>query len=265
MIFGLKVEKMMVKKIRKLYSETRAYFRNLLENYNKRNFFEKQFYKYKKENDEESRFEMKWEERFPCLHDNTQNVGFERHYMFHPVWAARAIKKINPEIHCDISSSLRFVSMLSCFFKVKHFDYRKPPMVLENLELGQVDLTGLDFADSSIFSLSCMHTIEHIGLGRYGDTLDCDGDIKAANELTRVVSKGGNLLIVVPVGRSRIEFNAHRIYSFSQVVDLFSKLTLFEYALIPDSHEAGDIVYGASEFLTDSQEHGCGCFWFKKK
>jgi hypothetical protein len=261
----LKTEEIMAKKIRKTYSEIRAYFRNLLENYKKKNLFQEQFCKYKIENDKVGRFQIKWIERFPCLYDDTQNVGFERHYMFHPVWAASAIKKISPDVHYDISSSLRFVSMLSCFFKVKHFDYRKPPMFLENLEIGQVNLTGLDFTTNSIFSLSCMHTIEHIGLGRYGDALDCDGDIKAANELKRVLAKGGNLLVVVPVGRSRIEFNAHRIYSFSQAVDLFSELTLVEYALIPDNHETGDIIYGASEALTDSQEHGCGCFWFKKE
>ncbi len=46
---------------------------------------------------------------------------------------------------------------------------------------------------------SCMHTIEHIGLGRYGDPLDAVGDQTALSELQRVVAPGGSLLIVVPV------------------------------------------------------------------
>ena len=39
---------------------------------------------------------------------------------------------------------------------------------------------------------------------------------------------------------------------------------LRHYALISESHESGDILYGASETLTDSQNYGCGCFWFTK-
>jgi hypothetical protein len=59
-----------------------------------------------------------------------------------------------------------------------------------------------------------MHVIEHIGLGRYGEALDPDGDLKAIRELVRVLAAGGNLLVVVPVGRPRIQFNAHRIYDY---------------------------------------------------
>ena len=43
-----------------------------------------------------------------------------------------------------------------------------------------------------------MHTLEHIGLGRYGDKVDPMGDIRAMNELARVTAPGGNLLIAVP-------------------------------------------------------------------
>jgi hypothetical protein len=36
-----------------------------------------------------------------------------------------------------------------------------------------------------------MHVVEHIGLGRYGDPIDPDGDLKAISELKRVVQKRG--------------------------------------------------------------------------
>ena len=39
-------------------------------------------------------------------------------------------------------------------------------------------------ADNSVDSLSCMHVIEHIGLGRYGDPINAKGDELAAGELT---------------------------------------------------------------------------------
>jgi len=177
----------------------------------------------------------------------------------------RILVQNKPDLHIDIASTLRFVAQISCIIPVKHYDYRPPLLSIDNLECGQVDLTNLPFTANSIGSLSCMHTLEHIGLGRYGDPLDSDGDIKAAGELARVLLPGGNLLFVVPVGRSRIAFNAHRIYSYRQVLELFPTLQLKQYALIPDSHETGDILYGASETLTDSQNHGCGCFWFTKQ
>jgi SAM-dependent methyltransferase len=177
----------------------------------------------------------------------------------------RVLMQIKPEQHIDIASSLRFVAILSAVIPVEHYDYRPPELMIENLRCGQVDLNRLPFGSGSVNSLSCMHTLEHIGLGRYGDPLDVDGDIKAAEELSRVLAPDGNLLIVVPVGRSRIQFNAHRIYAYRQVLDLFPSLSLKQYTLIPDSHATGDLIYEASENLTDSQSHGCGCFWFTKE
>ena len=52
-----------------------------------------------------------------------------------------------------------------------------------------------------------MHVIEHIGLGRYGDEMDPDGDLKAIDELKRVLSRKGDLLFVVPVGKPKIMYN----------------------------------------------------------
>ena len=40
-----------------------------------------------------------------------------------------------------------------------------------------------------------MHVVEHIGLGRYGDQVDPDGDLMAMKELERVTAKLGKLLL----------------------------------------------------------------------
>jgi ubiquinone/menaquinone biosynthesis C-methylase UbiE len=134
----------------------------------------------------------------------------------------------------DISSILSFSTIVSAFVPVKFYDYRPAELNLNNLESGFAELKKLNFADNSIASLSCMHTIEHIGLGRYGDEIDPAGDIKSINELKRVLKPGGDLLFVTPVGKSKIEFNAHRIYSFEQILDYFSPFLLKEFSLIPD-------------------------------
>jgi hypothetical protein len=110
-----------------------------------------------------------------------------------------------------------------------------------------------------------MHVVEHIGLGRYGDTLDPQGDLKAIAELKRVLAVGGHLLFVVPIGfRPRIMFNAHRIYTYDQILSYFSDLELMQFALIPDSSTLGGLVLNANKDLADRQIYGCGCFWFRK-
>ena len=96
----------------------------------------------------------------------------------------------------------------------------------------------LPFGDGTIASLSCMHVVEHVGLGRYGETLDYDGDLKAIAEVKWVVTAGGSLILAVPVGRPKIVFNAHRIYSYEQILLYFEGFELREFALIPDWEES---------------------------
>ncbi|WP_224982621.1 DUF268 domain-containing protein [Geomonas agri] len=211
------------------------------------------------------RFPVLWQDRYPCLHDNTGTTGFDRHYVYHLAWAARVLAQIRPEEHYDISSSLYFATMVSAFIKVSFFDYRPAELQLSGLTSNRADLLSLPFADASVRSLSCMHVVEHVGLGRYGDRLDPEGDLKAAAELKRVLAPGGDLLFVVPIGKPRIAFNAHRIYSYDQVVSYFGELNLQQFALIPDDAQGGGIVTDAARELADAQNYGCGCFWFRKE
>jgi len=110
-----------------------------------------------------------------------------------------------------------------------------------------------------------MHVVEHVGLGRYGDPVDFEGDLKAISELKRVLAIEGNLIFVVPLGQPKVMFNAHRVYSYDQIIDYFSDMELKEFALIPDLPENGDLVFNAPKDLIDKQNYGCGCFLFQKK
>jgi SAM-dependent methyltransferase len=205
---------------------------------------------------------VRWEQRLPFLSDRTESIGFEPHYLYHPAWAARCLARLRPERHVDISSSVYFVATVSAFVPIDYYEYRPTPLGLDNLESHAADLTRLPFADNSIDSLSCMHTVEHVGLGRYGDRLDVDGDRKAAAELARVLAPGGSLLFVVPVGRPHVRFNANRVYSLAAVKALFPGLVLKESLLITDDAR---LIPDASEQDTASQTEGCGCYWFVKE
>ncbi len=215
--------------------------------------------RFRKNNDR--RFIVKTRDIYPCLNDKVIKTPFDQHYIYHSAWAARVLAQTKPEYHVDISSILSFSTIVSAFVPVKFYDYRPAELNLNNLESGFAELKKLNFADNSIASLSCMHTIEHIGLGRYGDEIDPAGDIKSINELKRVLKPGGDLLFVTPVGKSKIEFNAHRIYSFEQILDYFSPFLLKEFSLIPDK---GGLIQNADPALVKEQSYGCGCFWFKK-
>jgi len=214
---------------------------------------------YRKNND--GRFSIPVKDIYPCLGDKLPKTPFDHHYTYHPAWAARILAKTKPAYHVDFSSIISFGSIVSAFIPVRFYDYRPAELHLSNWHSGFADLKKLDFESNSEPSVSCMHTIEHIGLGRYGDDLDPQGDLKAIAELKRIVRPGGNLLFVTPVGRARIEFNAHRIYSFDQIVKYFSPLQLIEFSLVPD---AGGFIENADPELVKQQEYGCGCFWFKK-
>lgn len=228
-------------------------------------FFIRDFLIFKKKSLVKPRFSINWSNRYPQLFDKTRNTSFSTHYTYHPAWAARKIVGIKPSKHIDISSILSFSTILSAFVPVEFYDYRPANIKLDNLTSKKADLTSLPFSDNSIESLSCMHTIEHIGLGRYGDPIDPDGDIKAMKELSRVLAINGNLLFVTPVGKPTIQFNAHRIYSYDQIMSYFSDLTLKEFSLIPDNALEVGMIYNATKELSDLQIHGCGCFVFIKK
>ena len=83
----------------------------------------------------------------------------------------------------------------------------------DGLRFVQGDMCRLDgFETGSVDSLSCLHTIEHVGLGRYGDPIDPEGWVVAVRELARILAPGGRLYLGTPIGRERVCFNSERVF-----------------------------------------------------
>lgn len=203
-------------------------------------------------------------EKIPCINDDIGYTPFDPHYLYHTAWAARILSQSQPKKHIDVSSILYFATIISAFIETDYYEFNPVNLNLSNLSSIKGDILHLPFETGSVNSLSCMHVVEHIGLGRYGDPIDFYGDQLAIKELQRVVMKGGQLLFVVPVGRERICFNAHRVYYPETICELFSELELKEFSLIPDDAFERGIIKNASFALGREQEYGCGCFWFVK-
>ena len=226
--------------------------------------YEQQYKQFCEAND--GRFNPK--DSWPILdQDRPQKADYSFEYLAHCGWAARILAQTKTEQHIDFGSHTYFAGIASAITKrFVYCDIRPIDMPLPGLECRAADLTKLDILDDSQMSVSCLHVLEHIGLGRYNDKLDPRGDLKAAAELSRIVKQGGQLLIVEPVNQTpRLSFNAHRLYSFHQVVNqMFPGMWLKEFTLI----KGREIIYNADPARivnSDTETNDTGCFWFIKE
>ena len=184
-------------------------------------------------------------------------------YFYQDLWAAQNLFQKGVTMHVDIGSRLDgFIAHILTFCQVTYVDLRPVELNLDNFKFKQGSILRLPFDDNSLTSVSCLHVIEHIGLGRYGDPIDPDGFLKAAKELTRVITSGGILLIGTPVGQERLYFDAHRVFDPQTIVDAFKPLQLEDFRLIDNN---GDLrPKGASFEDARNCRYGCGLFNFVK-
>ncbi len=204
---------------------------------------------------------IRFVDTFPQVHDWTEASTIDAHYFYVNGWAARRILANAPARHVDVGSQAILANMLGAVVPTIFMDYRPLRASLRGLTSVRGDILHLPLANDSIESLSCLHVVEHIGLGRYGEPLDPQGTKKAARELARVLAAAGNLYAALPVGRPRLCFNAHRVHAAETVRDYFFDLELVEFSGV---HDDGRFVQRVrlSEFR-DSR-YACGMFWFRK-
>ncbi len=123
----------------------------------------------------------------PCLGDWSTYTPFDANYLSGEPWLARRVCSAKVARHVDIGSSVLTMSVLSAQVETTFIDYRPLKASLPSLTSIARNILDLPFLDGSVSCLSCLHVIEHIGLGRYGDPIDSQGSVKAALELQRIV------------------------------------------------------------------------------
>lgn len=205
---------------------------------------------------------------YPCLFDRVSTTPIDPQYFYQAAWAMRLITALRPAQHVDIGSDVRYVGMLSQCVPTTFVDIRPLQVQLPGLDCRIGSVLALPYPDASVMSISCLHVIEHVGLGRYGDPLDPQGTAKACRELQRVLARGGRLYVSTPVGRARVQFNGQRVQSVEEVLQNFSGLTPVIVSLIdPEGMFHDDIgVDRAAELAVQDGylDYALGCFVFMR-
>ena len=180
---------------------------------------------------------------------------------------ANRIYKDSPQRHIDVGSRVDgFVAHVAAFREIEIIDIRPlENKIHNNIKFIQADLMrpkNIGKTDS----LSCLHAIEHFGLGRYSDPIDINGHVKGINNLVDLVSDGGLLYISFPIGtKDKVAFNAHRIFHPTSILNIpsiksYMRLEQFDYV-----DDYGDLYLNIELINFDKKlSYGCGIYTFRK-
>lgn len=204
---------------------------------------------------------LQWSDLRPQLFDATTITPFDAHYFYQSAWCARKVAHQRPDRHVDIASQINMIGPLSAFVETEFIDFRPLETSLPGLSSRAGTILALPFTDRSVLSLSSLHVVEHIGLGRYGDPLDPNGTRDACLELQRILAVNGDLYLTTPVGRERVDFNAHRVHSPKTVIAWFTELELVGFSLVDDN---GRYIDQADPAEAIGCEYALGMFHFRR-
>jgi SAM-dependent methyltransferase len=190
-------------------------------------------------------------------------------YFQQDLYVAQHVFKNNPVNHLDIGSRTDgFVAHIATFRNIDIVDIREIKSKFFNINYRQSDMMN---PAPSLYdqydSVSCLHAIEHFGLGRYGDPLDLKGHIKAIENIYKILQSDGLFYFSTPIGPQRIEFNAHRVFDVRYLLSLFKgKFKVESFSYIDDGK-----VFFPDQELTDINvdanfncKYGCGIFILRK-
>jgi len=209
-------------------------------------------------------------ELMPCLHDWYEGGGTTKNeYFWQDLLVAKKIFAAKPERHVDIGSRVDgFVAHVASFREIEVFDIRPLSVKIPSVFFKEKDLINPDGLVSDYCdSLSCLHALEHFGLGRYGDKLDTKGFETGLRNMVSMLSRGGTFYLSVPVGIERVEFNGQRVVDPRTVIALAAQNQLFlkEFAWVGREGILIASLEPEKDFKSLSEQpYALGIFTFRK-
>lgn len=208
--------------------------------------------------------------RHMILNDFTDQAGSAKgHYFHQDLLVASFIHRKNPVRHIDIGSRIDgFVAHVATYRPIEVIDVRD----LEDTGHKNIVFTKADLMSDqksqheTTDSLSCLHAIEHFGLGRYGDPIDPQGHIKGFNNILKMLKPSGTLYISFPIGiKNEVHFNAHRIFHPKDIFSWASDkdaLRLERFDFVDDAGNLHQNIDLKKEKI--DVKYGCGIYTFSK-
>lgn len=204
---------------------------------------------------------------YPVLTDKYDFAGNAKGEYFHQdIIVAQKIFKAKPIKHVDCGSRVDgFVAHIASFRKIEILDIRKLDDIgHDNITFIQANLMQDNPQLHNITdSLSCLHALEHFGLGRYGDEINPKGHIIGFNNLINLLTSGGTLYISFPISPTpKVYFNAHRFFNPSEILgwDKLDRLKLLQFDYLKNGENKIDMDYDIDRVRFE----GLGIYTFLK-
>jgi len=157
----------------------------------------------------------------PYLTDWFNEAGaIKSEYFLQDLTVARWIYELGPNKHADVGSRIDgFIGHIASFRDVDVFDIRPITVAIPHVTFLKLDIMNKEDVNSvtqqrgAYDSLSCLHAIEHFGLGRYGDSISTKGYSIGFHNLASMLKMHGLLFLSTPIGKERVEFNANWVFN----------------------------------------------------
>ena len=210
--------------------------------------------------------DFKFGNPYPILNERHLKSGtMSGHYFHQDLLIAKKIFLCNPNRHLDIGSRIDgFVAHVASFREIEVMDIRDQISSISGIKFQKADLMQLPPGIINQYdSISALHSIEHFGLGRYGDPINFFGHLKAIENIYSILKANGKFYFSVPIGNQRIEFNAHRIFSISYLLNMLNnKFHIINFSYVDDNGALHENVTLTNENYKDNFNctYGCGIF-----
>ena len=210
----------------------------------------------------------------PFLQERHTEGGVTKtEYFWQDLLVSRWIFEANPQRHVDIGSSVEgFVAHIASFREIEVFDVRPittevPGVVFKQADMMQLNSLPVNKGDAYCDSLSCLHAIEHFGLGRYGDPIDPKGYERGLANMARLLKPEGVFYLSAPIGQERVIFNANRVFDPNTIINFARNcgLTLQKLTVIGSGGSVKDVEATDDELSLLAQSfYNLGLFIFRK-